>query len=124
MACHDFVPRRADSNQRGKRKAIRSGRNPLPMPNAMAPQSANCFSPFQHRQQQYATNSENKPRKGRNGPPFGSRLAYQKTGFTNSSNAAAAPAARENMRVASRYAITRHSALTETETIRKLLAAS
>ena len=32
--------------------AARSGRNPLPIPNAIAPQIANTFSPFQHRQQQ------------------------------------------------------------------------
>src|SRR5262245_40522446 len=103
---------------------MRSGLNPLPMPKATAPQSANCFSPFQHRQQQYAINRENKPRNGRNGPPFGSRLAYQKTGFTNNNNAAMAPPERENMHVPRRSAMNKQSPLIETEMIRNLFAAS
>src|SRR5215510_10945621 len=100
-AHHDFVPTHADTNHSGNRKAIRSGRNPLPIPSATAPHSANCFSPVQHRQQQYAVSNENRARYGRSGP---SRLECQDTGLTKRSSAAAPPAHRENILVPSRNA--------------------
>ena len=34
---HDFVPAQDEMNQSGDRNAIRSGRNPLPTPSAIAP---------------------------------------------------------------------------------------
>src|SRR6185503_5764405 len=83
---HDLTPTHVEASQSGNRNAMRSGRNPLPMPNATAPQIANRFSPFQHRQQQYAVSKENSARFGRSGP---SRLECQKTGFTRRRNTAA-----------------------------------
>src|SRR5262249_48471851 len=106
---HDFVPTPAETSQIGNRKAIRSGRKPLPTPKATAPHKANRFSPFQHRQQQYAVSNENNARLGRSGP---SRPECQKTGFTRSRNTAAPPAHRENILFPNRYASGRQSALT------------
>src|SRR5437867_12901616 len=85
---HDFVPAHGEKNHSGDRNAIRSGRKPLPTPSATAPQYANRFSPFQHRQQQNAVNRENRARRGRSGPPT---LAGQNTGITSSITAADAP---------------------------------
>src|SRR6476661_8902129 len=79
---NDLVPSQVEMSHSGNKKARRSGLNPLPTPSARAPHIANCFSPFQQRQQQYAVSSEKRARWGRNGP---SRLECQKTGLTNSS---------------------------------------
>src|SRR6266568_4807350 len=51
-AAHDLVPAHVEISQMGNKNASRSGRKPLPIPRAAAPQNANCFSPFQHRQHQ------------------------------------------------------------------------
>src|SRR5262245_35861800 len=93
-ASQDLVPTHAEANHIGKRKAIRSGRNPLPTARAIAPHTANCFSPFQHRQQQYAVSNENSARNGRSGP---SRLEYQTTGLSKNKSAAPQPAHCENI---------------------------
>src|SRR5262245_56445073 len=108
----DLVPSQVDTIQSGNKKAIRSGRKPLPIPRATAPQIANCFSPFQQRQQQYAVKSENNARFGRNGP---SRAENQKIGFTSKRNAAAAPAHTENIRLASTNPRSTERALTRME---------
>src|SRR5262245_61645586 len=74
----DLVPSQVETTHRGNKNARSSGRNPLPIPSATAPHVANCFSPFQQRQQQYAVRSENSARFGRRGP---STPENQKTGF-------------------------------------------
>src|SRR6516162_427501 len=87
MVFHDLVPIHEETAHKGNKNATRSGRNPLPTPSATAPHIANCFSPFQQRQQQYAVSNENRASSGRNGP---SRLECQNTGLTNNNRTAAA----------------------------------
>src|SRR5436309_820458 len=97
----DLVPAHVEISQTGNKNASRSGRKPLPTPRAAAPHSANCFSPFQQRQQQYAVSRENSARWGRSGP---SSPDCQNTGFTSRRNAPAIPAQGENIRLPSRKA--------------------
>src|SRR4051794_8179403 len=121
MARQDLVPTHVDISQSGNKKAARSWRKPLPTASATAPHTANCFSPFQQRQQQYAVNKENSARFGRNGP---SRPECQKTGFTRSNRTAAIPAQAENIRFARENATGRHSPLTSNEITTKVRSAS
>src|ERR1044071_4421712 len=75
------VPIHEDNSHSGNRNIPRSGRNPAPAATATAPQTANDFSPFQQRQEQYAVNNEKNARCGRSGP---SKDAYQNGGVTRS----------------------------------------
>ena len=111
-AAHDLVPAQVEISQIGNKNASRSGRKPLPMLRAAAPHSANCFSPFQQRQQQYAVSRENSARWGRSGP---SSPDCQNTGFTSRRKAPAIPAQGENIRLPSRKATYRDRPLTSTE---------
>src|SRR5262245_1724187 len=121
MTLIERAPTHAEINQTGPSRTSKSGRKPLPIPNAHAPQSTNLFSPFHARHEQYAVSSEKSARLGLKGP---SRPEYQNTGLSASKSAAACPTHPSNMRLPIAVVTGKQSALTSTEIARKVFPGS
>src|SRR5262245_35388022 len=115
------VRRTADTSHSSVRKPNRSGRKPLPIPRAHAPQMTNGLSPFQARHAQYAVSNENNASHGRSGP---SNPDSQKAGFRRSNTTAASPTQGSNMRFPRANIRGRQSPVTKMETTRNVVAGS